>query len=127
MPTSINQAASEAYACYSIGSYRAAALLARTVIEAVAKDKGITSGSLVSKINQLRKADLLTANLTEAAHDIRLTGNDIAHGDLSIPISEEDCDDLLDFMSSILEEIYQRPANLARRKAQREARKTRTP
>ena len=123
MPTDIGQAASEAYACYSIGSYRAAALLARAVVEATAKDKGHTKGSLVSKIQALEEARTINPSLAEAAHEIRLMGNNMAHGDFMEPVSEEDCDDLLDFMSSLLEEVYQRPTILARRRQQREGRR----
>lgn len=122
VPTDIGQAASEAYACYSIGSYRAATLLARAVVEATAKDKGHTKGSLVSKIQALEEARTINPSLAEAAHEIRLMGNNMAHGDFMEPVSEEDCDDLLDFMSSLLEEVYQRPTILARRKQQRQER-----
>lgn len=125
MPTNISQAASEAYACYSIGSYRAATLLARAVVEATAKDNGHNKGALVAKISAMEQARLISPNLAEAAHEIRLMGNAAAHGDFMEAITEQDCDDLLDFMSSILEEIYQRPANLARRKEQRQRREQR--
>lgn len=122
MPTNISQAASEAYACYSIGSYRAATLLARAVVEATAKDKGHTDGSLVKKIDQLEASRTINPTLAQAAHEIRLIGNATAHGDFLEDINEEDCDDLLDFMAALLEEVYQRPTTLARRKQQRERR-----
>lgn len=123
MPTNISQAASEAYACYSIGSYRAATLLARAVVEATAKDKGHTDGPLVKKIDALEESRAINPTLAQAAHEIRLMGNDAAHGDFLEEITEEDCDDLLDFMASLLEEVYQRPNTLARRREQRERRR----
>ena len=46
VPTNIAEPASEAYTCQSVGAYRAAVLLARSVIEATCKDKGITQGKL---------------------------------------------------------------------------------
>lgn len=123
VPTNISQAATEAYACYSIGSYRAATLLARAVVEATAKDKGHTDGPLVKKIDALEESRAINPTLAQAAHEIRLMGNDAAHGDFLEEITEEDCDDLLDFMASLLEEVYQRPNTLARRREQRERRR----
>lgn len=123
VPTNIGQAASEAYACYSIGSYRAASLMARSVVEATAKDKGYTTGTLAAKIKAMEDSRLINPALAQAAHEIRLIGNDAAHGDFMEAVDEEDCDDLLDFMSSLLEEVYQRPTTLARRQRQREERR----
>lgn len=48
VPTHIAETASEAHACASTGARMASILMARTVVEATAKAKGITSGRLVS-------------------------------------------------------------------------------
>ena len=53
VPPFIADAASEAYKCQSVGALRAAVLLARSVIEATCKDKGITQGKLKQKIDGL--------------------------------------------------------------------------
>lgn len=119
VPQTIAEAASEAYACYSIRSYRAAVLLARAVVEAVAKDKGKTKGNLKTKIDGLESDRLVNPQLAETAHEIRFIGNDMAHGDFITEITEEECDDVLNFMTSLLEEIYQRPAKLSRFREQR--------
>lgn len=122
VPDAIADAASEAYACYSIRSYRAAALLARGVTEAICKDQGIANGNLKAKIDELEKQRKISPLTAETAHEIRFVGNDMAHGDFVNGIGEEECDDLLNFMSSLLEEIYQRPANLTRFREQRQRR-----
>ena len=122
VPQTIADAASEAYACYSIRSYRAAVLLARAVVEAVAKQQGQTNGSLKTKIDALEEARLVNPQLAETAHEIRFVGNDMAHGDFITEITEEECDDVLNFMTALLEEIYQRPANLTRFREQRRKR-----
>lgn len=123
VPPNIAGAASEAYTCQSVGAYRAAVLLARSVIEATCKDKGITQGNLKQKIDGLEEARLINPTLAGLSHEVRLMGNEMAHGDLDATIDAEDCDDLLEYMSALLEEIYQRPISLARRQEQNRQRK----
>lgn len=123
VPPFIADAASEAYKCQSVGAFRAAVLLARTVIEATCKDKGITEGALKQKIDGLEESRLINPTLADLSHQVRLMGNEMAHGDLDATIDAEDCDDLLEFMSALLEEIYQRPISLARRQEQNRQRK----
>lgn len=119
MPNAIADAASEAYACYSIRSYRAAILLARSVIEAVAKDKGITKGVLASKINELEEQRIVSPLTAETAHEIRFIGNDMAHGDFVQNVTEEECDEVLNFMTALLEQTYQIEAKLSRFRSRR--------
>ena len=127
VPPFIADAASEAYKCQSVGAFRAAVLLARSVIEATCKDKDVTQGTLKQKIDGLEEARLINPTLGGLSHEVRLMGNEMAHGDLDATIDAEDCDDLLEFMSALLEEIYQRPISLARRQElnkQRKAQRT---
>ena len=123
VPEWIADAASEAYACYSIRSYRAAILLARSVVEAVANDKGITTGNLAGKIDSLADAGHIRALIQSSAHEIRHLGNNMAHGDFVEPTTAEDADDVLDFMSVLLAEVYQLPAQVNARQSTRQARK----
>lgn len=127
VPPFIADAASEAYKCQSVGAFRAAVLLARSVIEATCKDKDVTQGTLKQKIDCLEDSRLINPMLARLSHQVRLMGNEMAHGDLDATIDAEDCDDLLEFMSALLEEIYQRPISLARRQElnrQRKAERT---
>ncbi|MBM9432350.1 DUF4145 domain-containing protein [Flaviflexus equikiangi] len=127
MPEHISDAASESYACYQIRSYRAAILMARSVVEAVAKDKGATTGNLYKKIDKLADDRIISPLTAETAHEIRFMGNDMAHGDFVAPVSEDECDDLLNFMSSLLAEVYQTPAKLSRHREVRALRKVQAP
>jgi hypothetical protein len=119
VPDQISSAASEAFACHSINSNRAAILMARSVIEAVAKDKGFTKGNLLQKIDNLEEANLIHPNIKEMAHGVREFGNDMAHGDFIIPVTEEDAEDVLEFMSLLLSDVYQQPARLERLRSRR--------
>jgi hypothetical protein len=96
-------------------------LLARTVVEATAKDQGVVSGNLVSKIDALKDKNLIRPGIAEAAHEIRHLGNDMAHGDLEDAPDHADADDVLALMAQVLSEVYQGPALVAKMRARRGA------
>lgn len=121
VPDHIAQAAGEAVACHSVDANRAAILMARTVIEATAKEKGVTSGNLVAKIDKLKDQSLIRPDIAEAAHEIRLIGNDMAHGDNLEGVTSEEAEEILELMAEVLAEVFQGPARLAARRAKRQA------
>lgn len=123
VPPHVADAATEAYECASLKHNRAAVLLVRSVIEATAKDKGITSGKLYDKIEALEKAGLIRAHIKDAAHGVRELGNEMAHGDFVTPISDEDTELVIKLMGEILNEVYQSPAEIQRVQAAAQARK----
>ena len=120
VPAEIAQAASAAHRCMQV-SRRAAVLMARSVIEATAKDKGVTKGKLIDKIDAL--SDLVRPHVRDGAHQIRLLGNDMAHGDFTQDVSSEDANLVLTLMDEVLHDVYQSPARVAQAEAAREARK----
>jgi hypothetical protein len=113
VPPQIADAATEAFECHSYGHYRAAILLARSVIEATAKEKGITSGTLQSKIQKMEEQKLIRPTIEAMAHGIRGYGNDMAHGDFVERLSAEESALVIQLMGEILDEVYQSPARLA--------------
>jgi len=123
VPEHISDAASEAHRCYSIQAYRAAAALARAVIEASAKDKGITKGTLYDKIEALEAQHHVRPHIKEAAHEVRHLGNDVAHGDFVDPVEAEEAEETLGLMGEVLQEVFQSPARIERAKQKRLARK----
>lgn len=122
IPQHIAEAASEAFKCYSISAFRASVLLARSVIEATAKDKEITQGSLIGKIDELYNQRFIREHIRDGAHEVRFLGNEMAHGDFITPVTDEETDLTLILMSEILEEVYQSPTRVARARAARTAR-----
>lgn len=123
VPTDIASAASEAYACFSINANRAAVLLARTTVEAIAKDKGISNGNLYTKIETMAQKNIITDQLKDEAHEIRFLGNDMAHGDLGTPVVESDASDILGFLDTLLDYVYQQPLAIQKRRKLRAERK----
>lgn len=126
VPEHIAAAATEATLCLSVSAHRAVGGLARAVIEATAKDKGITVRGIHPKIEGLEAAGHIRPSITATAHEIRLFGNDMAHGDFTDPITHDQAADTIALMSELLQEVYQGPARLARVTADREAKKTTT-
>jgi hypothetical protein len=124
VPPHIAATATEACLCLGSGAPRGAVALARAVVEAVAKNKGIRKGNLESKIDAMHGAGHISEAMREAAHEVRFAGNEAAHGDLvSEPLTEENAEEIVALMSTILQRVYQEPARVARIREQREERK----
>lgn len=121
VPQHIERAAKEAHGCFSIQSYMASILMARTVVEATAKEKGITTGRLIQKIDAMAAASIIREDTKDAAHEIRHLGNDMAHGDIEDLPAPEDVEDVLVLMDEVLAEVFQGPARTARLKNKRAA------
>lgn len=122
VPGHVAKPASEAHKCRSISANMSAILMARSVIEAVAKDHGIDSGSLYKKIDAMHGRGLIAEFAQKTAHTIRTFGNDMAHGDFTVDVDAEDAKGVLTFMDYILREVYQAPAELQRLQDAAEAR-----
>lgn len=121
VPDHIARAAREAHASASVGNHMAAILMARTVVEATAKAKGITTGNLAGKINELSAQQFIRPAIAEQAHEVRFAGNDMAHGDIDVAPTAIDAEEILALMSEVLQEVFQGPARLERIRAKRQA------
>ena len=84
------------------------------MIEATAKDKGITTGNLKSKIEEMANQQLIRPHIKAVADGIRDYGNEMAHGDFANPVASADSAVIIQLMGEILDEVYQSPARLAR-------------
>jgi hypothetical protein len=96
----------EASDAFSIGAFRAVLLLVRSVIEATAKDRKVTTGSLVQKINKLHEEEHIRKGTKDMAHALRILGNDMAHGDIDEIPTHEDADDALTIARFVLDDVY---------------------
>lgn len=122
-PDHINAAAKEAHQVFSIGAYRSTAILCRATLEAICKDKEAEGKDLFKKIDDLYDKGKIRFILKETAHVLRAIGNDMAHGDFDSELETEDASDILDFLDSIINELYESPAQLARMQANIKSRK----
>lgn len=127
VPGHIADAASEAHRCLSIGAYRATASLARAVVEATAKEKGIKTGQIFQKIESLYELKHIREHIRDGAHEIRYLGNEVAHGDFVEPVDQEEAEEVMALMAEVLQEVFQSPARVAKAAARRAERKQRGP
>lgn len=116
VPDHVARPASEAHKCRSINALMSSILMARAVIESIAKDHGITAGNLFKKIDAMHGAGLIDAFAKETAHTIRVFGNDMAHGDFTVDVDASDADGVLTFLDHIIRGVYQSKAELQRLK-----------
>jgi hypothetical protein len=123
VPRHIAEAATEATLCLSMEAYRAVGSLARAIVEATAKDKKVPGGNLAARIDALAASGHIREHTKEQAHEIRYFGNDMAHGDFTDPVSEEEAAEVLELVSELLNEVYQSPARLDRVREARKAKK----
>jgi hypothetical protein len=94
--------------------------MARAVIEAGAKDKGVSSGTLYDKITKLAGQGVIRPLIADAAHEVRLLGNDMAHGDFATAdITGDEAAEVLDLLDVFIAEAYELPGKLKRRKESR--------
>lgn len=124
VPEALAATANEAHICLNARAPRGAVALARAVVEAIAKNMGITQGTLRDKIERLYAAGHISEAMKEAAHEIRFAGNEAAHGDLiAESLTIEDAEEIVSLMDTMLERVYQEPAQVARIRQQREGRR----
>jgi len=121
VPPGIAEAASEAHTCMSAGAFRAALAMARAVVQGTAKHFKI-KGDLYQAIDKLVDAGHLTKRQGEVAHEIRLWGNDAAHGDLSDEVDPAEAKEVVDFMDEVLYSAFQQEARLLRIRDSRQSR-----
>lgn len=123
VPEYIAEAAGEATYCQTMEAHRAAGALARAVIEATAKEKGIVGGNLHAKIEAMHAQGLLREHIKDAAHEVRHFGNDMAHGDFVDPVDADEAAEAIALMAEVLNEVFQSPAKVTRARAARLAKK----
>lgn len=116
VPEAIAKTAAEAHLCHSVNAYRASVGLSRATIEAAAKEKGIASGNLDSKLKKLVEEGHIRQYVYEAADTLRLAGNAAMHEVLTVDYSEDDSELFLKVMDVVLREMYEDPAAVLRAK-----------
>lgn len=128
IPDSIRKDFKEAQKCFSIGAFRAAGVMARRALQNCCLDKGAKEkDNLEKQISWLFEQGIITKDLKEWAHEVRLTGNDAAHPKKSEedqPVTEEDAKEILDLLEQFTNVLYVAPAIAEERRKLREKPKT---
>lgn len=118
VPKEIADALNEAVLCQAAHCPRAAAVMARRTLEAIATDKGGASSDILAKrLSKMAASGLLPPTLADWAKEVRLVGNTGAHADPIDTVSGADADQLLAFLQALLEYLYVLPFELDQRRA----------
>jgi hypothetical protein len=91
----------------------ASVVMSASSIDAMLKDKGFLEGSLHTRINEAVKNQILTPNMAEWAHRVRLDANNPRHADLNTPhMIRQDADRAFEFAKALAEFLYVIPSRM---------------
>jgi hypothetical protein len=85
VPDTIASDARQGFLCFKVGAWRAAAAMARRALQASAYEKGAPNRKLIAQIDWLADNGIITGQMRDVAHQIRLGGNLGAHPDSDGP------------------------------------------
>ena len=97
----------------SAENWDAAALTARSALQAALRDQQATGKSLKNEIDDLATKGLLPPIMKDWAHNLRELGNDSAHPDpTSCGAAPRDARDIVYFLDYLLEYLYTLPKRI---------------
>ena len=103
----------EANTCFANSCYKAAALISRRILQMCCLDKKAPSKEdLLKQIDWLLKKQIITAELQQWAHQVRIVGNEAAHEqekNLKEAVTKEDAEDIKKLLKAIIELLYITP------------------
>ena len=117
IPTDVADDYVEAIKCFDISAYKASVVMCRRALQTSVIGKGATKGRLVDQIDELCTKGLITEDIKNWAHEIRLTANIGAHPDGLENIAPQDAEDLIKFTEEYLNYVYIMPAKVAAKRA----------
>lgn len=114
LPADVAHDGRDAHRCFAIGAWRASAAMARRAIQGACFDKGAPDRKLVDQIDWLEEKRLITPQMKDVAHKIRLGGNVGAHPDKDglEDVAEDDARRLLEFLEDFVKYVYEIPGRL---------------
>jgi HEPN domain-containing protein len=118
IPKDLAKDLDEAKMCFSVGCYRACAVMARRCIQNACLEKGAKEKDLVKQINELCKLGIITNDIEEWATVVRWIGNDAAHPNKE-QVKKEDAEDCLNLAEQFLHVIFVTSAVAKARRAAR--------
>jgi hypothetical protein len=99
----------------SLSAPAGAVMLAASAVDAMLKAKGLSAGSLYSRIDEAATNHLITADMARWAHQVRLDANDQRHSDsvASLP-TIQDANRVVDFAQALAQFMFVLPALVTR-------------
>jgi hypothetical protein len=111
IPKAIYEDIKQAELSFYSGAYLGSGLLYRRACQNICRDKECKGKNLVEEINDLNIKGIITKDMAEMAHSIRIIGNEIAHSNPSTPllITRDDIRICHEFIKQLLQVIYINP------------------
>jgi len=113
----------EANLCFAVGAFRAAGVLARRALQLCCIEKGAPDKRLEEQIDWLLSQQIITKELKDWAHEVRLTGGDAAHPPKKIVederVNTDDAEDILTLLEKFIDVLYIAPALAEERRQKR--------
>lgn len=119
LPDEIQNDRREAWSCFYGGDLRASIIMGRAAIQRAVRQLEGKGAGLKAEINGLHQRHKITEALKDAAHEVRISGDDAAHPEDLADVTTEEAKDSLDFMDDFLEHAIAMPARSAARKLAR--------
>jgi len=92
-----------------------AQVLAASDVDSMLKAKGYKDGSLYSRIKEAEAAYLITPEMAEWAHEVRLDANDQRHADEDAPLpTRDEAEKTIEFAKALAEFLFVLPAMVSR-------------
>jgi Domain of unknown function (DUF4145) len=102
----------------SIHAPSGAVMLAATSVDAMLKSKGYKDGSLYSRIDKAKEDHLITPEMADWAHEVRLDANDQRHADEEAPLpKQDDAEKVIEFARALAQFLFVLPARIQRGRA----------
>jgi Domain of unknown function (DUF4145) len=102
----------------SVNAPAGAVMLAASSVDAMLKAKNYTTGSLYSRIEKAAEDHLITTEMAEWAHEVRLDANDQRHADEEAQLPETtDAERVIAFATALAEFLFVLPARVQRGRA----------
>lgn len=96
-----------------------AVMLANSAVDAMLKNKGLKDGSVYMRIDQAVKDNILTQDMAEWAHKVRLDSNKPRHADEEMPhATESEARQSVEFAQALAYFLFELTARIARGKEQ---------
>lgn len=90
-------------------------MLAATAVDAMLKARGYPSGTLNQRIEKAAADHVITADMAQWAHDVRLDANDQRHADENAELpSDADAKRCVEFAQALAEFLFVLPARVQR-------------
>ena len=125
-PASVGRFWLQAHRCCADENWDAAAVMARSAVQAAMRNQNAQGGNLYAEINDLAARGVLPPHMTEWAHELRVLGNESAHprADGDQP-ARSDVRDVVEFLDFLFQYLYNLPHEIDEYRKRR-ARKTPT-